>query len=43
MNRMKFYNYFHTCPYWETSLPQQNAFRDKLIEALNDASAAINK
>ena len=41
--RMKFYNYFHTCPYWTTSLPQQNAFRDLLIEALTEASAEIRK
>jgi len=42
-SRLKFYNYFHTCPYWETSLPQQNVFRDRLIEAFSEASERIKK
>lgn len=41
--RMKFYNYFQTCPYWDTSLPQQNAFRDRLIEDLTETSLEIKR
>jgi len=42
-SRIKFYNYFHSCPYWETSLPQQNVFRNRLIEAFTETSKLIKR
>lgn len=41
MDRIKFYDYFESCPYWVKNKPQQRKFRDSLVEALSETSNQI--
>lgn len=38
MDRIRFYDYFKSCPYWDTNVDQQSEFRDLVIKALVEVS-----
>lgn len=42
IDRIKFYDYFNSCPYWSTNVPRQKVFRENLIEALDKTTKQID-